>query len=281
MCIRPNRVFIIAEVGINHNGDIIIAKRLIDAAKEAGCDAIKFQKRTIDIVYTKEELEKPRESPFGKTNGDLKRALEFNKEQYDEIDRYCKEINIDWFASSWDIESQKFLKQYNLKYNKIASAMLTNIDLLHEIASEHKYTFISTGMSTLEEIDKAVEIFYQYDCPFELMHTNSSYPMKIEEANLRCIYTLKNRYNCDVGYSGHESIGYAICLAAVAMGVTSIERHITLDRSMFGTDQAASLEIAGLKRLVADIRTIEIAMGDGIKKVFDSEIKIKEKLRRK
>jgi N-acetylneuraminate synthase len=272
-------VFVTAEIGINHNGNIDIAKKLIDVAVLAGCDAIKFQKRTIEKVYSKEVLDSPRESPWGATQRDQKMGLEFNKKEYDVIDQYCKDKNIIWYASAWDVDSQIFLRNYNLKYNKVASAMLTNIDLLKTIAEEKKHTFISTGMSTIEQIRDAVNIFKKYDCPFELQHSNSSYPMKIEEANLRCIQTLKNEFNCNVGYSGHESIGYLICIAAAVLGASSIERHITLDRSMYGSDQAASLEPMGLQRLVRDLREVEIILGDGIKRIWPSEIPVLKKLR--
>ena len=271
--------YVIAEIGINHNGDLNIAKELIKSAKESGCNAVKFQKRTIEDVYTPDELDVPRESPFGTTNREQKNGLEFSKEDYVEINRYCKELDIDWFASAWDIDSQKFLRQFNCKYNKVASAMLTIEPLLHEIAKEQKHTFISTGMSTLEEVDKAVEIFRKHDCPFELMHCCSSYPMKNEDANLSMINTLKMRYGCDVGYSGHET-GLSISVAAVAMGATSIERHITLDRAMYGSDQAASLEIGGLQRLVAYVRDIETALGSPVKKVMRTEVPIAKKLRK-
>ena len=272
-------VFITAEIGINHNGDITIAKKLIDVAALAGCDAVKFQKRTIEKVYSKEILDSQRESPWGNTTRDQKMGLEFDKKEYDEIDRYCKNKNIVWYASSWDIGSQIFLRSYDLKYNKVPSAMLTNQELIKTIAEEKKHTFISTGMSTMDEIQKAVNLFREYDCPFELQHSNSTYPMKIEEANLRCIMTLRTAFNCDVGYSGHESIGYLICVVAAALGATSIERHITLDRSMHGSDQAASLEPVGLQRLVSDIRGIDIIFGDGIKRVWPSEIPVMKKLR--
>lgn len=272
-------VFITAEIGINHNGDLELAKKLIDIASSAGCDAVKFQKRTVDKVYSKETLDTPRESPWGTTTREQKLGLEFNEPQYDEINRYCEEKKINWYASAWDIDSQLFLRKYNLKYNKIASAMLTNRDLLRVVAEEKKHTFISTGMSTIEEIREAVSIFKQQSCPFELQHSNSSYPMKIEEANLKCIEALRKEFNCNVGYSGHESVGYLVCLVAVVLGASSIERHITLDRAMYGSDQAASLEPAGLYRLVRDIKSINIVMGDGIKKVWPSEIPVMKKLR--
>tara|TARA_R110001583_G_scaffold118755_2_gene270204 strand:- start:3085 stop:3957 length:873 start_codon:yes stop_codon:yes gene_type:complete len=272
-----NRVFIIAEIGINHNGDIELAKRLVDEAKSAGCDAVKFQKRSVELVYTPEDLDRLRESPFGATNREQKLGLEFSKEQYDEIDSHCKQVEIEWFTSCWDLESQKFMRQYNHKYNKVASPMLTVTPLLHKIAEEGKYTFISTGMSTLEEIDKAVEIFRSYDCPFELMHCNSSYPMNNEEANLNVMATLRERYRSKIGYSGHER-GVQISLAAAALGATSIERHITVDRSMYGSDQAASLGLPGLNKLVRDIRAISSALGDGVKKIYESEKPAREKL---
>ena len=272
-------VFITAEIGINHNGDIDIAKKLIKMSKECGCDAVKFQKRTIEKVYSNDILDSLRESPWGKTTRDQKLGLEFEKKEYDEIDSYCKNENIEWFASAWDVDSQIFLKNYDLKYNKIASAMLTHNELLNMVAKEKKYTFISTGMSTLDQVENAVKIFRDLDCPFELMHTTSTYPMKLEEANLKCIDTLHKKFDCKVGYSGHESSSYLLCVTAVMLGATSIERHITLDRSMYGSDQPASLEKPGLERLVRDIRRLDLILGDGIKRVWDSEIPVMEKLR--
>ena len=271
-------IFIIGEIGINHNGDLGIAKNLIDVAKEAGCDAVKFQKRTIDLVYTQESLDAPRESPWGNTQRQQKEGLEFGKEEYDAIDKYCKDKGINWFASAWDVDSQKFLRQYDLKHNKIASPMIVSQDLLHEVTKEKKHTFISTGMSTLEYIDKAVKIFKDAECPYELMHCVSTYPMQDEDANLKCINTLKERYKCNIGYSGHE-VGMAISYAAAALGITSLERHITLDRAMYGSDQAASVEPPGLRHLVGAIRKIEKAMGDGKKTVLEKEQSIAKKLR--
>ena len=271
-------IFIIAEVGINHNGDIKIAKQLIDIAKDAGCDAVKFQKRDIDIVYTKEFLDSPRESPWGNTQRDQKKGLEFNESKYDEIDSYCKKVNIKWFSSAWDLNSQKFLQKYNLEYNKIASAMNVYEDLLEKVANEKKHTFISTGLSNLENIDKAVKIFKKSNCPFELMHCVSEYPLPTEKANLTMIETLRSKFNCSVGYSGHE-VGLPIAVAAAAMRITSLERHITLDRSMYGSDQSASIEPHGLKKLVQYVRVVEEAMGDGIKKFDEQEQKIAKKLR--
>jgi len=276
---RLEMTFITAELGINHNGDIDIAKKLIDTAKLAGCDAVKFQKRTVEKVYSKEVLDSPRDSPWGTTTREQKNGIEFSKNEYDIIDKYCKNNHIEWYASAWDVESLEFLKQYDLKYNKVASAMLTNMELINKIAQEKKHTFISTGMSNMDQIKTAVNIFKKNECPFELQHSNSSYPMKIEEANLNCIKTLQNEFECNVGYSGHESLGYLICVAAVILGATSIERHITLDRSMYGSDQPASLEPAGLQRLVRDIRNIDLIMGDGEKIIWDSEIPVMKKLR--
>lgn len=248
-------------------------------AKAAGCDAVKFQKRTIDKVYSKEVLDTPRESPWGTTTQEQKMGLEFDEKQYDVINEYCKQKGIEWYASSWDIDSQLFLRKYNLKHNKVASAMITNRKLLEVIAEEKKYTFISTGMSTVDEIREAIQIFKKHNCSFELQHSNSTYPMKIEEANLRCIETLRKEFDCNVGYSGHEAVGYIVCVAAVMLGATSIERHITLDRSMYGSDQAASLEPMGWIRLVRDIRTIDKILGDGVKRVWPSEIPVMKKLR--
>ena len=272
-------VFITAEIGINHNGDVEIAKKLIDIAKNANCDAVKFQKRTVEKVYSKQVLDSPRESSWGTTTREQKLGLEFNKKEYDIIDAYCKEKGIEWFASSWDIDSQLFLRNYHLKHNKISSAMLTNTELLNIVAEEKTHTFISTGMSTIDQIDQAVKVFKNNNCPFELMHSNSSYPMKPDEANLQCIKTLKEKFNCNVGYSGHESSGYYISLTAAVLGATSIERHITIARDMYGSDQAASLEPAGLKRMIRDIRDVEAILGDGKKQIWDSEIPVKKKLR--
>ena len=271
-------IFFIAEIGINHNGDINIAKDLIKVAREAGCDAVKFQKRTIDIVYSKELLDSPRKSPWGTTQRDQKEALEFGIREYREIDRYCSEIGIEWFASAWDLESQKYLRQFDLKYNKVASAMVAYKDLLKEIASERKHTFVSVGMSTFGQIDQAIEIFKKAECPFELMYCRSTYPMKDEDANLNIIKTLRKKFQCNVGYSGHE-VGLAVSYAAAALDITSLERHITLDRAMYGSDQSASVEPSGLRQLVGGVRKIEQAMGDGEKRIIDAETPIAQKLR--
>ena len=272
-------VFIIAEIGINHNGNIEIAKKLIDIASSAGCDAVKFQKRTVDKVYTKEFLDSHRESPWGETQREQKMGLEFSIKDFLEIDRYCKSKKIPWFVSSWDIDSQIQMRKFKTKYNKVASAMLVHENLLKTIAEEKKYTFISTGMSTIKDISKAVKIFREHDCPFELMHVNSSYPMDIKEANLKLIPKLEKKFKCKVGYSGHEKSGYLVSLTAAVLGATSIERHITLDRTMYGSDQAASLEPEGLFRLVRDIRNLDLVLGDGIKRIWDSEVPSMKKLR--
>ena len=274
----PMPIFIVGEIGINHNGDMSICKELIDVATDAGCDAIKFQKRDIDEVYTQEFLDSPRESPWGSTQREQKAGLEFGAEEYAEINRYCKKRGIAWFASAWDTNSQLFLREFDCKYNKVASAMIVYEDLLRMIAEEKKHTFISTGMTTYEDIDKAVEIFSAADCSYELMHTVSTYPMKDEDANLKMINTLKERYQCNVGYSGHEA-GLAVSYAAAALGITSLERHITLDRATYGSDQSASVEPVGLRHLVGALRKIEKAMGDGQKRMIDAEVPISKKLR--
>lgn len=271
-------IFITGEIGLNHNGDLNIAKQMIDVAKKAGCDAVKFQKRTIDKVYTQEFLNSKRESPWGHTQREQKEGLEFNAAQYGEIDKYCKEVGIEWYASAWDIESLKFLSMFNRKYNKIAAAMTIDKEFVKAVAKEGRYTFISTGMSDIAMIDEVVGIFRSASCPFELMHCISIYPMPDEKANLKCIETLRRRYNCDVGYSGHES-GLAISYAAAALGITSLERHFTLDRTMYGSDQSASLEPNGLAMLVGAIRKIELAMGDGMLRYDKDEIANAMKLR--
>lgn len=271
-------IFVVAEIGINHNGDLNLSKKLIDAAVIAGCNAVKFQKRTIDQVYTKEYLDSPRQSPWGTTQREQKEGLEFGKEEYDVIDAYCKEKKIEWYASAWDVDAQVFLQQYQCKYNKVASAMLTNDELLEVIAKEGKYTFIATGMSTYEEVGHAVKIFEKYNCPFELMHCNSTYPMPSKDANLRVMDTLKERYGCKVGYSGHEE-GTLVSFCAAAMGASSIERHITLDKNMYGSDQKASIEPYELCILVRGIRQIEEIMGTGEKILTEAEEQVKAKLR--
>ena len=271
-------IFIIGEIGINHNGDLSICKELIDLAVNSGCDAVKFQKRDIDEVYTQEFLNSLRESPWGVTQRQQKAGLEFDEEEYSQINQYCKEKEIEWFASAWDLNSQKFLQRFDCKFNKVASAMIVYDDLLNMIAEEKKHTFISTGMSTYDDIQNAVDIFRKADCPFELMHTVSTYPMNAEDANLNMIKTLRKKYKCKVGYSGHEA-GLAISYAAAALDISSLERHITLSRAMYGSDQAASVEPAGLNQLVGAVRKISQAMGDGHKRIIDAEIPIAKKLR--
>jgi N-acetylneuraminate synthase len=269
--------YVIAEIGINHNGDIDLAKKLVNVASGAGCDAVKFQKRTIDVVYSAEELAKPRESPFGATNGDLKRGLEFEQEEYEEIDRYCREVKIDWFASCWDEASVDFIAQFDVPCFKVASASLTDDNLLRHTRAPGKPIILSTGMSTIKEIDHAVEVLGKQD--LILLHACSTYPAFYDELNLHVIGVLKDRYAVPVGYSGHET-GLPSSVAAAVLGACMIERHITLDRSMWGSDHAASLEPNGITRLVRDIRLIEKSMGDGVKRVLEREQPIIKKLRR-
>jgi N-acetylneuraminate synthase len=269
--------YVIAEIGINHNGDVDLAKRLITVAVAAGCDAVKFQKRTVDVLYSREELAKPRESPFGNTNGDLKRGLEFGREEYEEIDVYCKAVQIDWFASCWDEESVDFVNRFDVPCYKIASASLTDDNLLRHTRATGKPLILSTGMSTLEEIDHAVDVLGKND--LILLHACSTYPAYYEELNLRAIPKLQERYAVPVGYSGHET-GISSTVAAVVLGACCVERHITMDRAMWGSDQAASLEPNGISRVVRDIRLIEQSLGDGEKRVCEREYPMIKKLRR-
>jgi N-acetylneuraminate synthase len=269
--------YVIAEIGINHNGDVDLAKRLISVAVAAGCDAVKFQKRTVEIVYTPEELAKPRENPFGTTNGDLKRALEFSYEDYVELDQYCRAVKIPWFASCWDEPSVDLINRFDVPCFKIASASLTDDNLLRYTRATGKPILLSTGMSTIEEIDHAVEVLGKKD--LILLHACSTYPAFYEELNLSAIRTLQDRYGIPVGYSGHES-GLPSSVAAVAMGACIIERHITVDRAMWGSDQAASLEPNGITKLVSYIRVVERSLGDGVKRVLEREYPILKKLRR-
>jgi N-acetylneuraminate synthase len=275
---EDGNTFIIAEIGINHNGDLNIAKKLIDMSKEVGCDAVKFQKRDLDIVYTKEVLDTPRESPWGTTTRQQKQGLEFGKKEYDVIDAYCKEKKIPWFASAWDLESQKFLRPYNLKYNKIASAMLPYTPLLEVVVAERKHTFVSTGMSTWADIDKAVAIFSKHQCPFTLMHAVANYPCEDNECNLLMIRSLRDRYGCEVGYSGHDK-GVLGATLAVALGATVVEKHVTLDRTMYGTDQSASLEPRGMELVVRDCRAVRSAFGTSEKSISEKEKGVAKKLR--
>lgn len=275
---RSMGLYLIAEIGINHNGDLNIARQLISGAADAGFDAVKFQKRTIDAVYSEEFLNSPRESPWGTTQGDQKNGLEFGYEEYCQIDKHCKDLGIAWSASAWDIESVDFIRGFEVPFNKVASPMLGHLPLLRKVASERKKTFVSTGMSTLAEIDQAVDIFRSADCPFELMHCNSTYPMPEENANLRCIPMLKERYGCDVGYSGHESSLVKVCVAAVVLGATSLERHITLDRAMYGSDQAASISISALRSFVHAVQAVPQIIGTGKKEISPLERAVRDKL---
>jgi N-acetylneuraminate synthase len=269
--------FIVAEIGINHNGDIDLAKRLISVAVAAGCDAVKFQKRTIEVVYTAEELAKPRENPFGTTNGDLKHALEFGQEEYEEIDAFCRSVKMSWFGSPWDEGSVDFLEQFDVPVHKIASASLTDDNLLRHIRRTGRPIILSTGMSTYSEIDHAVDVLGKQG--LILLHTTSTYPASYDELNLRAIPTMAERYGVPIGYSGHET-GIPTSVCAAALGACCVERHITMDRAMWGSDQAASLEPNGISRLVRDIRLWEQSKGDGIKRVYEREVPIIKKLRR-
>ncbi len=271
-------VYITAEIGINHNGDLDIAKKLIKISKEIGINAVKFQKRTVEKVYSEESLNTYRESPWGITQREQKNGLEFNEKQYDEINKYCNEVGIDWYASAWDIDSQIFLKKYDLPVNKIASAMATNIDFIKFVAEEKKPTFASTGMCTIENIDTLVTIFKEVDCPLVLMHTNSEYPSPEEKLNLSMIKTLSDKYELNIGYSGHEP-SVSPSLMAVCFGAVAIERHLTLDRTLYGSDQAASLEPKGFQSLVDMINKVNTVYGNGIKEITENEKAVAKKLR--
>lgn len=274
----PKHVYIVAEIGINHNGDLDIAHRLIDLAKSCGCDAVKFQKRTIETVYTSEMLAQPRESPWGTTQREQKEALEFSEAEYRDIDSYCRAIEMDWFASAWDDESQQFLRQFDLPHNKIASAMMTHPTMPSMVADEGKHTFISTGMCSYEQIDAVVEVFEAKRCPYTLLFTVSEYPCPVDHCNISGMLSLRKRYNCDVGYSGHET-GIHPSIMAVSYGATALERHITLSRAMYGSDQPASLERRGLELLVNYARASSTVFGDGQRTINDQERVIAEKLR--
>jgi len=272
-------VYIIAEIGINHNGSLKIAKELIDMAVSCGCDAVKFQKRNPDVCVPEEKKNDKRDTPWGYiTYLEYKKKIEFGKKEYDEIDAYCKEKNIDWFASAWDLDSLRFLDKYDLKYHKIPSALITHPKFLVEVANRGKKTLISTGMSTYKDIDYAVKVFEDKKCPYVLNHCISTYPAPPEELNLNVILALKKRYHCEIGYSGHE-VDLLSSILAIALGATYIERHITLDRAMFGTDQAASLERRGLELLVRDVRRIDMLLGDGTKRISASEYEVAKKQR--
>ena len=274
------KIFFIVEIGINHNGDIKIGKEMIKEAKFSGADAVKFQKRDIDLVYDKETLSSKRESPWGDTFRHQKEGIEFGLKEYKQIDEYCRSRDIEWFASAWDLNSLDFLKQFKLKYNKIASPMIIDKKFLEEVAKQGKHTFISTGMSDFKIIDEAVQIFRKNKCSFELMHCISKYPFDDFKANLNMINVLKKRYGCNVGYSGHEKGGLAISYAASVLGISSLERHFTLDRNMYGTDQTASITPPTLKQLIGGIRKIEMALeGSKDKVILEEEKSVAEKLR--
>ena len=272
------QVFVIAEIGINHNGDLSIARQLISAAHAAGCDAVKFQKRDIERVYTADVLAQPRQSPWGTTQRDQKQGLEFGEAEYDDIDRFCRELGITWFASAWDVSSLEFLRRYRLGYNKVASAMLTHRAFVEAVAAEQKLTFASTGMCTLEQVDAAMAVFSRHACPVVLMHTVSTYPTPQAELNLAAIETLRQRYGVPVGYSGHETAVEPSVVAAM-LGAVAVERHITLDRGMYGSDQSASLEPRELSELVARLRALPAMFGDGEKRVSEGEAAVAAKLR--
>lgn len=274
------KIIIISEIGINHNGDLDLAKKMIMESKNCGADLVKFQKRDINIVYDKQTLDSKRESPWGSTTREQKLGLEFEKKEYDEIEIFCQKVGIDWFASAWDLKSLEFLKLYNKKYNKIPSAMIIDLNFLNEVAKQKKHTFISTGMCTFLDIERAVNIFRKNNCSFELMHCVSAYPFDNDKANLQFIPILRKKFKCDVGYSGHEKGGQAISYAATALGITSLERHFTLDRSIYGSDQAASITPDGFRRLISGARDIEIALnGDKEKIILPEELEVAKKLR--
>ncbi len=275
-----NKTYIISEIGINHNGDIDLVKKMIDLSKKCGADAVKFQKRDINLVYSKEQLDKPRQSPWGSTERDQKKGLEFDQKDYEVINEYCKNKNIDWFASAWDKNSITFLDQFNPNKQKVPSAMIVDLDYLEILSKKKIYTFISTGMCDIENINDAVKIFRQNNCPFELMHCISAYPFDDSLANLNMIPFLREKFNCDVGYSGHEKGGMAISIAAVTLGATSLERHFTLDRTMYGSDQAASITPEGFENLIKGIRKVEKSLSGSLKKkILDIENPVAKKLR--
>ena len=277
-----NRVYIIAEIGINHNGDLLIAKKLIDIAKVAGCDVVKFQKRNPDICVPEHQKSIMRDTPWGRmTYLEYKYKVEFEKKEYDEIDAYCKARNIKWSASPRDLDSLEFLDEYDIPFIKIPSALLTDLELIKKTTETGKKIIISTGMSTIDEVDAAVSMIKNTnaDADFAILHCNSSYPAPTNELNLKCIETLKKKYNCEVGYSGHE-FGLTTTIASICFGATIIERHITLDRTMWGTDQMCSVEPQGLIKLVRGINELNSAIGDGKKVVTETEKLIKNKLRK-
>ena len=271
-------VIIIAEIGINHNGDIGIAQQMIKMAKDCGADYVKFQKRDIETVYSKEILDSPRKSPWGTTTRQQKMGIEFGKDEYDLIDEYCKQIKMPWFASAWDLKSLEFLDQYDLPHNKVASAMATHCDFLKAVADRKKHTFISTGMCTMQDIEKVVDIFQRRDCPYTLMHCIAAYPIEDKATNLMMVKTLLDKFGPPVGYSSHD-VGVGPSIIAVVLGATAIEKHVTCDRAMYGSDQAASLERKGLEHLIKECRAVSECLGDGRKFIKDIEQSVAKKLR--
>mgnify|MGYP001292568208 CR=1 FL=1 len=279
MKLKIKKPFLIAEIGINHNGSLSLAKKLIQLAADSGFDAVKFQKREPNISTPEDQKNKLRQTPWGEMSYlEYKKKIEFGDKEFREINKFCKKKKITWFASAWDVPSQNFLKKYKLKYNKVASAMLTNIELIEKIADEKKLTFISTGMSTLKDISKAIKIFKNRKCRFVLMHCVSTYPCPIENLNLNLILTLKKKYKCEVGYSGHES-SVSPSIIAYMLGARYIERHITLDRSMWGTDQAASLSENGMKNLSNILNKSSLVLGDGVKRLSKQEKELLKKFK--
>ena len=272
-------ITIIVEIGTNHMGDVNVAKRIIDIAVDSGANIVKLQRKNVEKIYTKKFLDSYLESPWGTTQREMRLHREFSDKQFKEIANYCKKKKIPWFVSCWDVESQIHMRKFKTKYNKVASAMIIHKELLEEIAKEEKYTFISTGMSEMKDIENAVKIFKKHKCPFELMHCNSAYPIADDEANLKLIPILKKKFKCKVGYSGHEIGATNVSVPAVMMGASSIERHVTVSRTNYGYDQAASLEKEGLRKLVRDIRILDKIMGDGKKKIWASEKPNIKKLR--
>jgi N-acetylneuraminate synthase len=276
---QVSEIFVIAEAGINHNGELDLAMKLIDTAHRAGCNAVKFQKRNPDICVPEAMKGKMRETPWGvMTYLDYKKKIEFGEREYDQIDIYCKELGILWSASAWDIDSLNFLNKYNLPFNKIASAMSTNLEFVSAVASQGKLAYASVGMCSWEDIDQLVKIFKDSNSELILMHTVSNYPAKNQDLNLKMIETLSKRYGVPVGYSGHEA-SISPSIVAAALGAVAIERHITINRSMWGTDHSASLEYAGINQLVGAIRKVPVVLGDGVKAVIPGEAEIAEKMR--
>lgn len=274
-------VFIIAEIGTNHLGDVNIAKQIIDVAVNAGCDAVKFQKSDVEKIYTKKFLNSLLDSPWGTTQREMRLHIEFTDKQFREIDLHCKKLKITWFVSCWDVGSQIHMRKFKTRYNQIDSDVLTDQSLVETIAKERKYTFISTGMNTMKEISNTVKIFRKNKCPFELMYSHGSFPMSLNEVNIRLIPVLRKKFKCNVGYNGYEKVAYLVCVVAAMFGATSIQRHITIDRTSYGHDQAASLEPLGLQKMVRDVRLVENILGDGKKQIWDSELPAMKKLRQK